>query len=141
MSIEVNAKNIGALGPINSQTSNRINKPGADAESFKNALQDQLDQAGSKDVLPKQALPKTLKFSNHAVDRMTQRGIHFSPEQMTKIEAAANKAAMKGAKETLIVTDDSALIVSLKDKTIVTVMDKTSLKENVFTNIASTVMV
>jgi flagellar operon protein len=35
---------------------------------------------------------------------------------------------------------DSALIVSVKNKTVVTVMDKTALKENVFTNIDSTIV-
>lgn len=82
-----------------------------------------------------------LKFSNHAIDRMRARGISFSPEQMMKIEGAVNKAAGKGAKDTLLLTDESALIVNVKDKTVVTVMDKANLKENVFTNIDSTVMI
>jgi flagellar operon protein len=60
---------------------------------------------------------------------------------MTKIEGAVNKAAAKGAKDTLLLTDASALIVSVKDKTVVTVMDKAQLKDNVFTNIDSTVMI
>lgn len=85
--------------------------------------------------------PMTLKFSNHAVERMSQRGMTFTPEQMTKIENAARKAGEKGSKETLIFSEDSALIVSLKTNTIVTVMDKNALKDNVFTNIDSTVMV
>lgn len=82
-----------------------------------------------------------LKFSNHAVDRMQMRGIRFTPEQMSKIEGAVGKAQAKGARETLLLTDNAALIVSIKDKTVVTVMDKASLKENVFTNIDSTVMI
>lgn len=82
-----------------------------------------------------------LKFSNHAIDRMQARGIRFSPEEMGKIEGAVAKAAAKGAKDTLLLTDSSALIVSVKDKTVVTVMDKAALKENVFTNIDSTVMI
>jgi len=85
--------------------------------------------------------PTTLKFSNHAVDRMQARGIRFSPEQMTKLEGAIGKAEAKGAKNTLLLTDEAALIVSVKDKTVVTVMDKANLKENVFTNIDSTVMI
>lgn len=85
--------------------------------------------------------PGALKFSNHAIDRMQARGIRFSPEQMGKIEGAVAKAASKGAKNTLLLTDSSALIVSIKDKTVVTVMDQNALKENVFTNIDSTVMI
>jgi flagellar operon protein len=85
--------------------------------------------------------PAALKFSNHAIDRMQARGIRFSPEQMGKIQNAIGKAESKGARNTLLLTDDAAMIVSVKDKTVVTVMDKTQLKENVFTNIDSTVMV
>ncbi len=85
--------------------------------------------------------PSTLKFSNHAVDRMQNRGIHFSPEDMSKIQGAVQKAAGKGSKDALLITDSAALIVSVKDNTVVTVMDKASLKDNVFTNIDSTVMV
>lgn len=82
-----------------------------------------------------------LKFSNHAVDRMQSRGIRFSPEEMGRIEGAVAKAEAKGAKNTLLLNDNSALIVSVKDKTVVTVMDKAQLKDNVFTNIDSTVMI
>ena len=101
-----------------------------------------LQNTGTPAAMPGGAGATTaLKFSNHAIDRMQNRGISFSPEQMAKIETAIGKANAKGAKNTLLLTDDSALIVSVKDKTVVTVMDKASLKENVFTNIDSTVMV
>jgi flagellar operon protein len=83
----------------------------------------------------------TLKFSNHAIDRMQARGIRFSADELTKIENAVRKAAAKGAKETLLLSENSALIVSVKDNKVVTVMDKTALKDNVFTNIDSTVMI
>lgn len=121
---------------------------GGDGSGFKQTLESQiagLDKAQS--VIDQQlkakaeVKPMTLKFSNHAVERMSQRGITFSPEQLSKIENAARKASEKGSKETLIFADDSALIVSLKTNTIVTVMDKSALKENVFTNIDSTVMI
>lgn len=82
-----------------------------------------------------------LKFSNHAIERMQSRGIRFSAEQMSRIESAVQKAAAKGSKDTLLLTEQSALIVSVKDKTVVTVMDKASMKDNVFTNIDSTVMI
>lgn len=83
----------------------------------------------------------SLKFSTHAVERMRSRGISFSPEAMKNIEGAVAKAAQKGSKDTLVLTDNSALIVSVKNNTVVTVMDKNAMKENVFTNIDSTVMV
>ncbi len=81
-----------------------------------------------------------VKFSNHAVERMRSRGISFKPEDMGRLNEAVGRAAAKGSKDSLILMNDSALIVSVKNKTVVTVMDKSALKENVFTNIDSTIV-
>lgn len=81
-----------------------------------------------------------IKFSNHAVERMIHRGIKFSQDDLNNLNKAVQKADLKGAKDTLVLLNDSALIVSVKNKTVVTVMDKNALKENVFTNIDSTVV-
>ena len=81
-----------------------------------------------------------IKFSNHAVDRMRSRGISYGPEDIAKINDAVGRAAAKGSKDSLILMNDSALIVSVKNNTVVTVMDKNALKENVFTNIDSTIV-
>ena len=84
--------------------------------------------------------PGNIKFSNHAIERMQSRGISYSPEDLGKLSHAISKAAAKGSKDTLILMDQSALIVSVKNNTVVTVMDKSALKENVFTNIDSTIV-
>lgn len=108
-----------------------------DAGLFKEAL-----TKAQPTVQPGASAPTSpLKFSNHAVDRMQARGIRFSLEDMAKIGGAVQKAQAKGAKQCLLLADQAALIVSLKDNTVVTVMDKANLKENVFTNIDSTVMI
>lgn len=107
--------------------------------NFRETLDQQIDKAEKVDALK---TPKPiLQFSNHALERMSRRQIHFTPEQITKIEQAMQRATEKGSKEALVLTDDSALIVSLKNSTVITVMDKASMKENVFTNIDSTVIV
>jgi flagellar operon protein len=80
-----------------------------------------------------------LKFSQHAVDRMQARGIRFEPETLRMIEGAVDRARAKGSRDTLVLTDSSALVVSAKNNTVVTVMDRASMKESVFTNIDSTV--
>jgi flagellar operon protein len=115
--------------------------------SFKDALNDVMQPQGKSGVqgLTNPAQLKTnpiesLKFSNHAVERMQSRGIRFTPEDMTRLNDAVSRAAAKGSKDSLILMKDSALIVSVKNKTVVTVMDKTALKENVFTNIDSTIV-
>lgn len=86
-------------------------------------------------------LKSSIKFSNHAIERMQTRGISYNPESLLKLDEAIKKAASKGSKDTLVLMNDSALIVSVKNNTVVTVMDKNSLKENVFTNIDSTVVI
>lgn len=119
---------------------------GKDQASFKETLGEALKSPTvQKTVLePKPALSKTdvpqLKFSNHAIERMYSRGISYSPEDMTRLGEAVKKAAAKGSKDTLVLMDNSALIVSVKNNTVVTVMDKSGLKENVFTNIDSTIV-
>lgn len=92
-------------------------------------------------MAPLNSTPNALKFSAHAIERMRSRGISFAPEMMKGIENAVQKAAQKGSKDTLVLTGDSALIVSVKNNTVVTVMDKASMRENVFTNIDSTVVI
>ncbi len=109
--------------------------------SFKEALNDVMaPKPGLSNPALKTNSIEGLKFSNHAIDRMQSRGIRFTPEDMTRLNDAVNRAASKGSKDSLILMKDSALIVSVKNKTVVTVMDKTALKENVFTNIDSTIV-
>ena len=114
-------------------------------------INQRIDRGGPsfKDTLEKFQIPATgksvgsaegVKFSNHAVERMVSRGIRFSPEEIGKLNEAVDKAASKGSKDTLVLMNEAALIVSVKNKTVVTVMDKSALKENVFTNIDSTIV-
>lgn len=85
--------------------------------------------------------PGELVFSKHAVERMRSRGINMGPTQMQRLETAFDKATGKGSKSTLVLMDDNAFIMSVKNKTIVTAMDQSALKENLFTNIDSTIIV
>jgi flagellar operon protein len=111
--------------------------------SFEEALTkvDQTDGVKAPELAKPEGLKSSIKFSNHAIERMQTRGISYNPESLQKLDDAIKKAAAKGSKDTLVLMDDSALIVSVKNNTVVTVMDKNSLKENVFTNIDSTVVI
>lgn len=82
-----------------------------------------------------------LKFSHHAEVRMKQRGITFQPETLTKIGNAIDDAAAKGAKDSLVLYRDIAMIVNVPTRTVVTALDGKSLQDNVFTNIDSAVIV
>jgi len=102
---------------------------------------DSTQAAGLKAQMPS-AVPggESVRFSNHAVERMMSRGIKFSPDDMSRLNDAVGRAAAKGSKDSLVLMNDTALIVSVKNKTVVTVMDKNALKDNVFTNIDSTIV-
>ena len=82
----------------------------------------------------------SVKFSKHATARMESRGIAFNPQQMERLESALSQVSAKGGKESLVMLDNTALVVSVKNDTVVTVVDRDQLKNNVFTNIDSAVI-
>jgi flagellar operon protein len=82
-----------------------------------------------------------VKFSHHAEERLRQRDIEFKPEQLLKINTAIDKAASKGAKDSLMLINDTALIVNIKNRTVVTALDGASMKDNVFTHIDSAMII
>ncbi len=82
-----------------------------------------------------------LKFSAHAKERLQSRQISFSDGDLGRIQDAVNKAAAKGGRSSLLVMKDVALIVSVTNRTVITAVDGSNLKENVFTNIDSAVIV
>lgn len=84
---------------------------------------------------------KLIRFSHHAEVRLKQRGIDWNPERTAKLESAVNKAAAKGARESLIMFQDVALIVNVKNRTVVTAMDGNQMQDNVITQIDSAVIV
>lgn len=124
-------------GPSFADTLNGLQK--GTPESLKTGIPGvigQLDVSGRMNV----KAPEGVKFSNHAVERMQTRGIAFDKADLERLNDAVSRAASKGSKDTLVLMNDAALIVSVKNKTVVTVMDKAALKENVFTNIDSTIV-
>ena len=82
-----------------------------------------------------------LKFSNHASQRLKDRNIQLDAAMMTKVNDAIDRADAKGIDDTLILTKDAALIVNVKNRTVVTAMDRNSLSGNVFTNIDGAVII
>jgi len=86
-------------------------------------------------------LQDQLKISGHARTRLESRNIELGKEEWERVLGGVNKAAEKGAKESLVMIDDIALVVSVKNRTIITAVDKQNLKDNVFTNIDSAIIV
>ena len=81
-----------------------------------------------------------VKFSKHAMDRLESRDIHMTDEQKQKLNESVGKAAAKNVRDSLIMMDDLAFVVNVRNKTVVTVVNKEEMKENVFTNIDGAVI-
>ncbi len=92
-------------------------------------------------VLDQKLPSQSLKFSQHAQDRLRARNITFSATELANLEGAVNSVAQKGGKESLVMVGDAALVVSVKNRTVVTALDKMQMKGNVFTNIDSAVII
>jgi flagellar operon protein len=86
-------------------------------------------------------LQDRLKVSGHAQTRMQSRNIELGQAQWNRVLDGVERAAAKGAKESLVMVDNAALVVSIKNRTVITAVDQAHLKENVFTNIDSAVIV
>lgn len=82
----------------------------------------------------------SVKFSQHALQRLQSRNIKLTDGDLQKLNSAVEKAEAKGAKESLMLLNNTALVVSVKNKTVITAMDGQSMKDNVFTNIDSAVI-
>ena len=87
------------------------------------------------DVLAKQETK--VKFSKHANERLRDRRIDLTDQELAKLDDTVERMAAKGARESLIYMNDLAFLVSVKNRTVITAMDGTSAKENIFTNIDS----
>ncbi|MBO8127202.1 MAG: hypothetical protein H0Z38_08220 [Firmicutes bacterium] len=81
-----------------------------------------------------------VKFSAHAERRLQTRGITLDRERLAQLSEAIDRVAAKGGKESLVLMDELALIVSVKNRTVITAIDGQSLKTNVFTNIDSAII-
>lgn len=80
---------------------------------------------------------KKIKFSGHAQTRMISREIELDKAQIARLEQAIDKAEEKNCRESLIMLDDTALIVNIPNRTVITMFDKEQLTENIITNIDS----
>jgi flagellar operon protein len=116
---------------ISGQTPPAAGKP-------KQALQTASSAVSFADVLDKKV--NELKFSAHAQTRMKSRNIDASQSRMAKLTDAVDTAERKGSKNSLVLFPDAAFIVNIPNRTVVTAMDGENIRENIFTNIDSTVL-
>lgn len=89
----------------------------------------------------KSKIQPVVQFSGHAMERLQKRNIVLTPEKIQKLNNAVAKAEAKGSRESLVLMDNLALIVSIKNHMVITAIDGENIKENVFTNIDSAIIV
>lgn len=90
-----------------------------------------------KALLDAQRRTGQVQLSAHAAERLKQRNINLTPADMARVSKAADRLASKGGREALVLMDSVGLILDVKNRTVVTAMERQGLRENVFTNIDS----
>ena len=81
-----------------------------------------------------------VQFSKHSKMRIEERGIPLTDELMTDLNVAVGKARLKGARDVVMIGKDAAFIVNVPNNVVVTAMNGDEMKENIFTNIDSAVL-
>lgn len=82
-----------------------------------------------------------LKFSKHADGRLQSRNITLTENQKQRLEDGAKKARGKGIQESLVLIDQLAFIVNVKNNTVITAMSQDETNETIFTNIDGAVII
>ncbi len=82
---------------------------------------------------------ESLRFSNHAVKKLMDSGVELTPDKAQRLVDAVETAREKGARDSLVLLDELAFVVSVGNKTVITACDMNGLKEGIFTKIDSTV--
>lgn len=115
----------GRTGAVRPDTSTAGSRP-AGQTAFDRLLQDRAREG--------------LNFSKHAAKRMNERGIAFDSQLMSDLEHAVEGARRKGAKDVAVIGAQGVFIVNVPNNTVVTTMSQSDMKERVFTNIDSAVL-
>ena len=82
-----------------------------------------------------------VKFSGHALQRVERRGIDLDANNtLARLESGVDRAAQKGARDSVVFVDGTAFVVSVRNRTVITAVDSEHMREHVFTNIDSAVI-
>ena len=81
-----------------------------------------------------------VRFSGHAIQRVQRRGIEVGEAQLARLVEGVDRAAGKGARDAVVFVDQTAFVVSVRNRTVITAVDRDHMKDHVFTNIDSAVI-
>lgn len=130
----INQKANGVLSPqkIEPKTTNpAIQKTKTPDESFSQVLDKQIEKTKTPEI----------QFSAHAVHRLKERNILLTDNDVTRLQGGLDKANEKGSSNSLLMLDNTAFIVNIKNKMVVTAVDSSMTLNHVFTNIDSATIV
>ncbi len=108
----------------------------AAAGQSKASFADALTQADRSELGQSQQL----QFSKHALARVERRGIELDPGTLGRLSQGVQRAASKGSRDSLVLVDGTAFVVSVSNRTVITAVGSEHMKDNVFTNIDSAVI-
>lgn len=130
-----NISNINANLDINTVKKQSINK------SSSTIVNEASKESSFKELLNvKQAQVNALSFSKHATERIEQRNIDIDESVEGKLNEALEQAKDKGLKNVLVMIDSSAFILNTLSNKVITALNNSELKENIFTNIDGAVI-
>jgi flagellar operon protein len=92
------------------------------------------------DALSQADSSQQLQFSKHALARVERRGIALDPSTLGRLSKGVQQAASKGSRDSLVLVDGTAFVVSVSNRTVITAVGSEHMKDNVFTNIDSAVI-
>lgn len=81
-----------------------------------------------------------VQFSKHALERLQRRNIAANTATMRRLERGVDMAARKNARDAVVMVDNTAFVVSVKNRTVITAIDAAQMRDHVFTNIDSAVV-
>lgn len=81
-----------------------------------------------------------VQLSRHAQKRVDRRDLDLDPARLERLNSAINRAADKGSRNSVVMLDDLAVVVDVRERTVVTAMNAQAGRERVFTNIDSVVI-
>ncbi len=120
----------GQVSPYNSIPSSEKTDP--KNSDFARVLQDLATETkASSDV----------EFSKHAIERVAERNIDLTSDDILgRLNKAVSLAEEKGSNDALVMIDENAFIVSVKNNKVITTLSASDLRGNIFTKIDSTVI-
>lgn len=83
----------------------------------------------------------SLNFSKHASRRLEERGIAVDSQLLGRLEHAVEEARRKGARDVAVIGSQGVFIVNVPNNVVVTTMTQDDMKDRVFTNIDSAVLI